>query len=1255
MRLKRLELFGFKSFADRTTLDFPHALTGVVGPNGCGKSNVVDAIRWVLGETRPTSMRGAEMTDVIFKGSTSRPALGVAEVTIVLDNECGTIPAHGSEVAVTRRVYRSGDGEYEIDGSKVRLKDVRDVLFDTGLGSRGYSVLEQGRIDAVLSANPVDRRSIFEEAAGVSRFRQRRKETESRLKRVDQDLSRIDDVVGELESRVRSLKIQAGKARSWIEVRDAWREKGVRLAQNQLHRYSGELAAAAEDLEALDRRVSELREQREQAEAEMRSHEAEQRERALQVDAANEALAAVAGELSTLEERARQLAERVQAWEESAESEERRVAELRTRSAERSAELETAQADRQRLVTESERAEAALEELGGTYREAARRYREAREQSEEQSKQVNALIADKAAAFNSARQLEQSLGPLSERAERAEGRLSELRESVEQARLDRTASEGLVAEAEREVETLDSRRNECASQLERLNGEEREARDEERRVEVERAALKSRVEALLDWERERETLDAGVRALLDEERTDRPVDGFSGLLADRIRTQPEFARALDAALGQAAESIVMAAPHDALAIGRWLKSQEIGQARLIAPNGLNRGTCEPAIPELPIDLREHVHGLLLEVVEVEADLIPVAHLMLCDCILVSDLDAALDLTEELPGWRLVTPEGDLVDSTGVLTGYREVGQGAVGRRAQAAELEEREGVLEQEALRLEAVRVATAGRREAAESDLATISAQLESARAAFAEAVAGRRSAAARVGDAERALEVGESESVGLIEERDNARTRLQELQEEHERVERSFALENERLEELERTRHTIESERDEAGREEQRARIELTRVREQSQGVERRLGDLSRSVEELEREIERACGLVTDNRERAERGGAEQAELTGQRSESEQRREAANTELEEKRAAERAGREAIDVLRQANDEVTGALEGAMGERGQRQLDQQRAELARGEILRRAEDDFKLDHETLERLFDPEEDLLEAEHREALEEEVGELKRKLDRLGPVNLEAVDELEEVGQRLAFMTEQRADLIDSKSQLTKTLATINEESERLFVETFDEIREHFRTIFRQLFGGGKADVELAEDEPVLEAGIEITARPPGRETLPIGLLSGGQRTMTALALLFAVFKSRPSPFCVLDEVDAALDDANVGRFLGMLDGFLDLSQFIVVTHNKGTMNACDMLYGVTMETKGVSRNVAVELSDVDGFVPEATGNVGAAEAARSETAEVEAEGEDSDGDEEGAEDAPDEPVVELAPVARREEVEAKADV
>ncbi|MHC4379072.1 MAG: AAA family ATPase, partial [Planctomycetota bacterium] len=378
MRLKRLELFGFKSFADRTVLEFDEDLVGIVGPNGCGKSNVVDAVRWGPGATRPPSMRGGEMTDVIFKGSTSRPGMSLAEVTIVFDNEDGTVPAHGAEVSVTRRVHKDGEGEYLIDGGKVRLKDVKDLLFDTGLGSRGYAVLEQGRIDAVLSANPLERRAIFEEAAGISRFRQRRREAENRLKRVDQDTERLDDMLRELQSRSRSLKIQAGKAERWVAARDEWRLKGVRLAQHLVVRLEGDDQRLGDELTALESTAEELRTKREAADAEVTERAARNEALAEQVDQAAAEAARLAGDLRALDEREASLRARAQSAEQAADSEAARAGELEQRRGERRAELEELGSQLAQAADQRARAEGEVDELAGAARESGRRYRESR-------------------------------------------------------------------------------------------------------------------------------------------------------------------------------------------------------------------------------------------------------------------------------------------------------------------------------------------------------------------------------------------------------------------------------------------------------------------------------------------------------------------------------------------------------------------------------------------------------------------------------------------------------------------------------------------------------------------------------------------------------------------------------------------------------------------------------------------------------------------------------------------------------------
>ncbi len=1242
MRLKRLELFGFKSFADRTALEFPHEVTGIVGPNGCGKSNVVDAVRWVLGETRPTSMRGGEMTDVIFKGSSSRPGMGLAEVTLVLDNEGGEIPTHGAEVAVTRRVHKSGEGEYEIDGSRVRLKDVKDLLFDTGLGSRGYSVLEQGRIDAVLSANPQERRAIFEEAAGISRFRQRRKEAESRLRRVDQDTERLDDVLRELETRSRSLKIQAGKAERWVAARDEWRMKGVVLAGHSVERFEAELDECRTSLSDLERELTERAAKREADEAALEERTTEERAMSAALDELAERAASVGGDLRATTERMNQLDERVEAWSRSAADEQQRTAELEQRLAERQGELDEVQSSVERETGALTLAETAVESVEGVLKDSMSRYREARRASEEQTGRVQECLHEKTAAFNEAKHLTASLEPLDARVASAEGRLSEAAEREQAASTEVGAAREALSNANEHragVETRATGLEERAAEIARAAQAQFTARGE---LEVQRAALESRAGLLLDWERERETLGEAALALL--EQREELGASLAGMLADHLEVEPRYARALDTALGSASQAVVLADSSQALRVAAWLRDRELGQARLLVAEPLNLGSRSAGTPDLPWKERGSVLGLLAHFVEPGAEVASLVRSLLGDCLLVADLPAALRLATSLPGWRLVTPEGDLVDATGLVTGYAEVTQGAVGRRAEAHELE---GRADEVAAEIE-TRSAELARLEAAEEEvreaLMAVRAELRAAAEQASSEQARSHAAGARLEEALRAREEVAAGVESARSERERLAGQLEEVQRTRKDAEQRFEEENAHLVALERARQALESEREESAKDEQRARIEWARLSEVVQSLGRRRRDLASVCAEAEAEMERTLKLSERHKTDAQSGAQERESLGAEAVQLEASHKELQEQLGSKREQELALRDAIAELRGRADGASREVESRMERMSHLRLEEQRLDLSLADVLRRLEEDHKLDREVLMDLHENDPELADIAALAALDKQVAELKRMLDKLGPVNLEAVEELEEVSQRLAYLTEQRKDLGDAKAELIETIETINSESERLFMEAFDEIRGHFRRIFRQLFGGGRADIELAEDMPVLEAGIDISARPPGRETLPIGLLSGGQRTMTALALLFAVFQSRPSPFCVLDEVDAALDDANVGRFLGMLDTFVEGSQFIIVTHNKGTMAACNMLYGITMETKGVSRNVAVELEEVAGFVPEVTGNAQLAAEAREEVRSHEP-----------LEEPEDEPVVELTPVAAGEPADEPAEL
>jgi len=1205
MRLKRLELFGFKSFADRSQLGFDPSLVGIVGPNGCGKSNVVDAVRWVLGETRPTSMRGGEMTDVIFKGSASRPPLAVAEVTLVLDNTDATIEGRGAECSVTRRVYRSGEGEYLIDGERVRLKDVREMLYGTGLGSRGYSVLEQGKIDAILSANPLERRTIFEEAAGISRYRQRKKESESRLKRVEADLLRVDDVLRELERRKRSLKIQAGKAERYREARERYLVEGLRLANHQVglaRVRSAELGAA---LEREEREVEGMRERRKEAEAALETREGEQEALSGEVERTASDAAGAGGELRALDERRAQLGARIDAWRQAADEEGQRVEELGRKLAERNGELAAFEAEIGSLAEKKEAAGERVDSLAGEVSALSEALERCVESLDTQNERCLGLLSEKTSKENHAEHLTQALPPLEERAQRAEERREEHRVGAERARSAEGESASKLRSLEEREEELRGQRSTLQDTLEGLDARhgELEARAGEAGLEI--ARLQSRVETLSDWEEERSGLEAGAQKLLEElDQGGGPAgvtpERITGLFADHLHPDTHAARAIDAALGTRAQALVVARPDDARNIVSWLKERAEGRVSLVfgsGPRTTAEGRTEPP-PEL-LHLPD-VLGPLPQFARPEPGFERLSQGLLGDALLVRGLARARELAAAYPDWRFVTPEGDLVDVAGEIAGHIEVAQGPVGRRSVAASLEEERHRREEQLEHVKAELEALASDRSQHSSRLVELDQAVFAVGEERSQVRAELETHRARHAELARALAQTGAECAELVREREVLVARRAELSGALRKIEERLVAERLRLEELENERSRIEQERGLRARSEAQARLEAASLGERLEAARRQRGSAERAASETRSELERTRGLAEEHGRSAEDGEGRVVRLLEERDEWLARK----GELEERLAAlrerERSSRQGIDGLRNQREELTRKLEGALAQLSESRLDLQRVDLEGEEVARRAAEDFELVLEEWLGQVAPDEELEDPVLLQALENSVRETRASLEKLGPVNPESLEELEEVEERLGFLGGQRADLEGAKRSLQGTLKKLNEESERRFVESFEEIREHFRALFRQLFGGGKADIRLMEGAEVLEAGIEITARPPGRETLPITLLSGGQRTLTALALLFAVFRTHPSPFCILDEVDAALDDANIARFLGMLEHTNQGTQFIIVTHNKGTMAACRLLYGVTMAVRGVSRVVSVELDEVEDFVPDVRG-------------------------------------------------------
>ncbi len=1205
MRLTRVEIHGFKSFADRVQLDLPPGLTAVVGPNGCGKSNVIDAIKWALGEQRASALRGDEMLDVIFKGNGARTARNFAEVSLHFDNTSRTLPIDFSEVVVTRRLFRSGESEYLINRQPQRLKDVRNLLMDTGLGTGAYSIMEQGRIDAILSADPADRRRIFEEAAGISRYRSRRRESESKLERTDQNLLRLADVIGELEARVRSLKQQAGRARSFLSVRDRLR---VLKARFYAHRWEelGELTAALTDesvqVEAGDRQAREallaareelaaLQEALTSARGEVDLASEEFRQATGSVEALVQRRTALHERQADAEARAAQLADRLAGLDLALEARGREAGQLAARLAELSGELAAGRAAESAGEAAQRQAESGL----GAFRAA------------EEARRRGAL---------------ERLGELTEwRNRRAE---AEARHAASGASLARVGAR--VAELERQLaeagqqhgqllsgarnltETLSARRavldELCGARA--LAQSEAAALDADLRAGRERlAAVDSRREALAELLARHEGLSPGARTVLKA-----GLPGIEGLVVDSLRAPRALAEAVEAALGATAEAVLVATRADAVRALEHLRGKAAGRVQLLPRDGVRqRPAAPPGAPGEPLLSRLKVLGerAVLDALLGHVRLVPdLATLQACPLDGVST-------------W--VTPQGDLLDERGVLRGGRVGGEGGlVTRRAECDAAEVEGGVLRRSVADLAARRQAAEealagleGRRQAVESEVARLQSETELS-------AERQRQGAARRLELERDLAVTRHEVAALEAERRSdadaradAEVREQDLSAQaaadrlaedqaargHAVLEQTLSAARSALSDARLALSTlVEREQSLASESRQVERARSERAAEQRHAAAER-DELSAARAALAQELAGIDGREGELVERRDAVAGVLAVARGRVSDVQERLVAGQGRVAGAEASAASTAEAVTAFRLREQET------AIHRRTLREkvLEELAIDLEQGlppEALVAPEAEPEADAEAAgdagapapAAVATPVQAAAGPPDWVALEREIEQLRERLARMGNVNLAAVDELKEVDERLSFLVGQRDDLAAAKAALEDTIRTVDAESRQRFTATFDEIRGHFRHIFRKLFRGGKADVFLVEGQDVLEAGIEIVAAPPGKDPRSISLLSGGERTLTAVGLLFALFRARPSPVCMLDEVDAALDETNIDRFCTVLEDFLQGSQFLVVTHARRTMSYAGTLYGITMQEHGVSRALSLTLRDYD---------------------------------------------------------------
>jgi chromosome segregation protein len=1151
VRLTKLEMYGFKSFADSTHMVFEPGVTAIVGPNGCGKSNVSDAVRWVLGEQRARLLRGAKMEEVIFQGSSARRPVNVAEVSLHFENEDGTLPVAFREVVVTRRLSRSGESVYFLNRAPCRLRDIADLLRGTGLGADGGVVIEAKMIDALLSDRPDDRRELFEEAAGVGLYRDRRRTTERRLEETTADLQRLDDLIGEVQSQVRSLARQRKRAERHAELTQRRFTIEIALAAREMEVWQGELTRLAS-------RVAELRETMPAVEAERLAAE-QARETAHGARAAAEGRRA---ELSRLVAEQRQRVQQVRG--EIAVAEERqRNSEARRQRAE--AEASEGEAYGTRLATDQREATADRERLEQELRLAETELARQREAEEESRRRLAAAREACESAERAVRESEDSARTLRLERERTQRELDETAQRAAALEPERVQLADAATLLRRELEEAvaayegaTAAAAAAAAELDAARAADRAAREDESaaRADLFRAdealtALQGKVSALEALERERVGLaPAAARLLRDRERFG---EGVLGPLSDFISADRASATLVERFLGPTVHAVLVRDGATAEAVRAWHAEVDPGSLLLLPVDALpgpdhgETSGLAAAISAAPAG-RAWVHALLsgVQCVDEGAGFVDVRGAVWLPGTVSGPgpLHRRAELTalrEELSAAEaararasaladalrqaLAEAERRLIDATEAAAAAQQLARGAADRRE---DLERRHQRAERELREADALAGRLAGR----QTELAARAAALDADARRLAELLAERENLLARarvtVAEAERAQdEVRELRTRRQVEQA-QAQARLQVATDRERRLDDELASAAARLTQL-RSELTDLSSHDRALAEQTAAwRVDLEARAAALADGESRLAAAEEAVRAADADLTAAERAVDDARRR---GGGAAEEL--------HQAELRYTELSGRRAAIR---ERLET------------------EWRRPLDELLADAAPV-------------------------DLDEA----ALRAEGDAVRQQLEQLGAVNVLAVEEHEETVKRLEFLTGQRADLAEAKQQLTQAIREIDATARELFFATFTQVRENFRQIFMTLFGGGECDLRLENPEQPLDCDIEIHASPRGKRTQRIHLLSSGERALVALSLLFGIFLTKPSPFCLLDEVDAPLDDANIGRFVRMLNQFKARTQFIVITHNpRTTTEAADAVYGVTMQEPGVSSLVSVRM-------------------------------------------------------------------
>jgi chromosome segregation protein len=1186
MYLRRLELHGFKSFADKTELEFVKGITAVVGPNGSGKSNISDSIRWVLGEQSARSLRGGKMEDIIFAGSDARKAVNFGEVSLTLDNSDQALPLDFTEVTVTRRLHRSGDSEYFINKQACRLKDITELFMDTGIGKEAYSIIGQGRIEEILSSRSEDRRGIFEEASGIVKYKSRKKEAEKKLSETEQNLLRIHDLVSELEDQIEPLKDQAEKAVKYKQFKEQLTSSEISLYVHQIEQLHQSWTEATDAMAALQREQMELSTVVNKHDAELEQRRLETRRLEEELEALQQSLLRLSEETEKSEGQSEVLKERRRNLAANREQLEQMIATQERRSGEKQTELGTYRvklAEITRSLSELQQT-VALEEqrLAGVHGVI----------SSAKEEQLKADLFDvlnrMAQSRNEIRYAEQNVESIARRMDRlAEERSKwiEQRDMIERRRSELHRQIDLMSQ---ELEQVRNRYVTLGEELKQKQGLYSEAQLMVRKWEQKLEALLSRRDTMKELQNDYDGFAHGVREVLKAKDRKDGLQGIHGAVAELIQVPAEYETAMETALGAALQNIVVETEAEGREAIAFLKKRQLGRATFL-PLNVIRGRSVPPNDRNAIQSVDGYVGIASELVRYDSKYDSIIGSLLGNVIVSRDLEQANRIAAKCQyRYRVVTLEGDVVNAGGSMTGgsVHKKGANLLGRSRQIEELEKEIATSSQQLQQLR--EKADEVKREISEwtETMEELRRQGEQRRVDEQQlrGELNQLESEARNAEAQVSLSSQDQDSLQMEIEGHKgkgaaAETELKSLAEEEYKLQQQIA-------EAEAERKAGESQKEQLNAQLTELKVQAASVSQEKQSIADHIRRLEAEHREQQSEFE-ASRLQLENMGReAEALELQSVSLIEELNAFRLQKQACTEQTEFKRAERAEKLKLLEYEENKTRDERIQLRQTEEKLHQMEVRVNRLDVELDNLLKKLSDDYELSYELAKERYPVPEDLT------ATQNQVRELKRQISMLGDVNLGAIEEYARVSERFEFLSTQKTDLIEAKTALYHVIREIDEEMSKRFLHTFQAIRSHFSVVFSKLFGGGRADLILSEPDNLLDTGVDIVAQPPGKKLQNLQLLSGGERALTALALLFAILQVKPVPFCVLDEVEAALDEANVARFASYLREFSDDTQFIVVTHRKGTMEEADVLYGVTMEEGGVSKLVSVRLEEDD---------------------------------------------------------------